>query len=179
MKTYDAVLGKVNFLNKTGTNDTRRLRFDVKEWRTSYPNGVIQLVHRRPWDVKGLPVSGFTVEGNEAFWLISDADTHYPGQGEAELVLTNNGDEIDKSPTYLTKIEPSVGDQEAEPPEPYQGWVDEVLAVPGKMPYVDEGTGHWMKWDTSVNHFVDTGVDARGVPPQAMTTAEIDEAMQH
>ena len=55
------------------------------------------------------------------------------------------------------------------PPPGYQSWVDEVLRAAAdaetavsKMPYVDETTGNWFKWDATQNAFADTGVAATG-----------------
>ena len=87
MRTIDAVFGKKIPLSKTGTNDTTTVRFDVKAWQDAYPECTITLIHKRPVDPTGLPVNVLPVVDGKALWLVSNADTHYAGDGECELVM--------------------------------------------------------------------------------------------
>ena len=93
------------------------------------------------------------------------------------------GDTIVKSQIYKTRVRETLEDSGETPPPGYQSWVDEVLQAAAdaetavsKMPYVDETTGNWFKWDATAGAFADTGVAATGpqgeVGPKGDTGAQ-------
>lgn len=45
MRTITANILAPIQLDKVGTNDTTQVIFNVKSWRSSYPNGLITLIH--------------------------------------------------------------------------------------------------------------------------------------
>ena len=108
-------------------------------------------------------------ENGDVIWTLSNADTAKAGEGMAELTYTVGG-VIAKSRTWRTVVEPSLSaNGTTKPPAAYQSWVDEVLQAAAdaetavsKMPYVDETTGNWFKWDATAGVFADTGVAATG-----------------
>ena len=101
----------------------------------------------------------------------------------AELTYTVGG-MIAKSRTWRTVVEPSLSaNGTTKPPPAYQSWVDEVLQAAAdaetavsKMPYVDEATGNWFKWDATAGAFADTGVAATG--PQGEVGPKGDTGVQ-
>ena len=155
-------------LGRRGENKARKVVFDVlRKWREGYGEGVASLIVQRNGDAQPYPVT-LTEEDGALVWLVSSADTAVAGEGAAELRYTV-GDVIVKSQIYKTRVRDTLGDSGETPPPGYQSWVDEVLQAAAdaetavsKMPYVDETTGNWFKWDAKAGAFADTGVAATG-----------------
>lgn len=155
-------------LGRRGENQARKVVFDVLEkWREGYGEGVASLIVQRNGDAQPYPVT-VTEDNGALVWLVSSVDTAVAGEGAAELRYTV-GDTIVKSQIYKTRVRETLEDSGETPPPAYQSWVDEVLQAAAdaetavsKMPYVDEATGNWFKWDATAGAFADTGVAATG-----------------
>lgn len=155
-------------LGRRGENQARKVVFDVLEkWREGYGEGVASLIVQRNGDAQPYPVT-VTEEDGALVWRVSSVDTAVAGEGAAELRYTV-GDTIVKSQIYKTRVRETLEDSGETPPPAYQSWVDEVLQAAAdaetavsKMPYVDETTGNWFKWDAAAGAFADTGVPATG-----------------
>ena len=155
-------------LGRRGENQARKVVFDVLgKWREGYGDGVASLIVQRNGDAQPYPVT-VTEDNGALVWLVSSADTAVAGEGSAELRYTV-GDTIVKSQIYKTRVRETLEDSGETPPPAYQSWVDEVLQAAAdaetavsKMPYVDETTGNWFKWDATAGAFADTGVAAAG-----------------
>ena len=155
-------------LGRRGENQARKVVFDVLgKWREGYGEGVASLIVQRNGDAQPYPVT-VTEEDGALVWLVSNVDTAVAGEGAAELRYTV-GDTIVKSQIYKTRVRETLEDSGETPPPAYQSWVDEVLQAAAdaetavsKMPYVDETTGNWFKWDAAAGAFADTGVAATG-----------------
>lgn len=155
-------------LGRRGENQARKVVFDVLgKWREGYGDGVASLIVQRNGDAQPYPVT-VTEDNGALVWLVSSADTAVAGEGSAELRYTV-GDTIVKSQIYKTRVRETLEDSGETPPPAYQSWVDEVLQAAAdaetavsKMPYVDETTGNWFKWDATAGAFADTGVAATG-----------------
>ena len=160
-------------LGRRGENQARKVVFDVLgKWREGYGEGVASLIVQRNGDAQPYPVT-VTEEDGALVWLVSSVDTAVAGEGAAELRYTV-GDTIVKSQIYKTRVRETLENSGEAPPPAYQSWVDEVLRAAAdaetavsKMPYVDETTGNWFKWDATAGAFADTGVAATG--PQGET----------
>lgn len=169
-------------LGRRGENQARKVVFDVLgKWREGYGDGVASLIVQRNGDAQPYPVT-VTEDNGALVWLVSSADTAVAGEGSAELRYTV-GDTIVKSQIYKTRVRETLEDSGETPPPGYQSWVDEVLQAAAdaetavsKMPYVDETTGNWFKWDAAAGAFADTGVAATGpqgeVGPKGDTGAQ-------
>lgn len=155
-------------LGRRGENQARKVVFDVLgKWREGYGDGVASLIVQRNGDAQPYPVT-VTEDNGALVWLVSSVDTAVAGEGAAELRYTV-GDTIVKSQIYKTRVRETLEDSGEAPPPAYQSWVDEVLQAAAdaetavsKMPYVDEATGNWFKWDATAGAFADTGVAATG-----------------
>lgn len=157
-------------LGRQGENKAQRIvwRGLADSWARLYGEGVFALTVLREGDSAPYPAS-LKSENGDVIWTLSNADTAKAGEGMAELTYTVGG-AIAKSRTWRTVVEPSLSaNGTTEPPPAYQSWVDEVLQAAAdaetavsKMPYVDETTGNWFKWDAAQNAFADTGVAATG-----------------
>lgn len=157
-------------LGHQGENEAQRIiwRGLADSWARLYGEGVFALTALREGDSAPYPAS-LKSENGDVIWTLSNADTAKAGEGMAELTYTVGG-VIAKSRTWRTVVEPSLSaNGTTKPPAAYQNWVDEVLQAAAdaetavsKMPYVDETTGNWFKWDATAGAFADTGVAATG-----------------
>ena len=171
-------------LGRQGENKAQRIVWPgiADSWARLYGDGVFALTVLREGDSAPYPAS-LKSENGDVIWTLSNADTAKAGEGMAELTYTVGG-AIAKSRTWRTVVEPSLSaDGTTEPPPAYQSWVDEVLQAAAdaetavsKMPYVDETTGNWFKWDAAQNAFADTGVAATG--PQGEVGPKGDKGEQ-
>lgn len=157
-------------LGHQGENEAQRIvwRGLADSWERLYGEGIFALTVLREGDSAPYPAS-LKSENGDVIWTLSNADTAKAGEGMAELTYTVGG-MIAKSRTWRTVVEPSLSAKgTTKPPAAYQSWVDEVLQAAAdaetavsKMPYVDETTGNWFKWDATAGAFADTGVAATG-----------------
>lgn len=157
-------------LGHQGENEAQRIvwRGLADSWARLYGEGVFALTVLREGDSAPYPAS-LKSENGDVIWTLSNADTAKAGEGMAELTYTVGG-MIAKSRTWRTVVKPSLSaNGTTKPPPAYQSWVDEVLQAAAdaetavsKMPYVDETTGNWFKWDATAGAFADTGVAATG-----------------
>lgn len=157
-------------LGHQGENEAQRIvwRGLADSWARLYGEGVFTLTVLREGDSAPYPAS-LKSENGDVIWTLSNADTAKAGEGMAELTYIVGG-VIAKSRTWRTVVKPSLSaNGTTEPPAAYQSWVDEVLQAAAdaetavsKMPYVDETTGNWFKWDATAGAFADTGVAATG-----------------
>ena len=126
-------------LGRQGENAARRVRFPLKDFAPflSYPASSpaeapqVSLLVRRPGENAEAPYPvPLTFEEEDgiprsALWTPSRADTALCGPGECELRLTA-GETLVKSRRYPFTVEKALG-QAAEPPAPWQPWVNGVL----------------------------------------------------
>ena len=117
-------------LGRQGENEALRIVWPdiVEKYARLYGNGVFSLAVKRMGDVAPYPVS-ITIDGSSVVWVPSNADTEMMGAGACELTyVVDNA--VAKSQTWVTEVLPSItGEGEAEPPKPYQSWVDAVLTA--------------------------------------------------
>lgn len=128
MKVYQARPNSGLFLGRQGENSARQIRFDVSEWERLYGVGVVQLIVQRHGEDTPYPVA-LSMDGSEAVWTVSSADTAISGRdGKAELQYYV-GDTLAKSCTWDTLVIEALGELSEEPPEAHAGWVEQVLSV--------------------------------------------------
>lgn len=154
-------------LGKQGENLARIVYFEEPAlWKEIFGEGECLLVHQRNGDEAPYPVET-SEENGKCCWKITNADTEFVGEGKCELFYYVDG-VIVKSKIWTTSVLPSLGDNLVEPPEPQQGWVDQVLTAAVK---VEKATTHqpiigenknWFVWDAEAEGYVDTGVSAIG-----------------
>lgn len=119
-------------LGKQGENLARMVYFDEPvTWKETFGEGRCELLHQRNGDEAPYPVV-FEFENGRVCWKITASDTAIVGDGKCELHYSVDGVVI-KSKSWTTSVLPSLGGEIAEPPEPYKGWVDEVLGAAEKI----------------------------------------------
>ena len=144
-------------LGRQGENGVTTVRFPVRGW----PGGEegerqFSLLHQRSQDDAAYPCQ-ITADGTYVYWTVTSADTQYDGRGQAELRCAV-GDSLAKSEIFSTVVAPSL-DADTEAPEPWQSWVDGVLAATAHYPKLSED-GTWLVWDPSAGTWADTGAAA-------------------
>ena len=175
MKLFNVHHGSTVNLGREGENLARQIVFDVAEWQRVYGPGTVQLVAKRAGEQAIYPVA-VTMKDRFACWTVTNADTAKKGRGYCELQYYS-GDTLVKSETWLTFVADALGEPTADPPEPFEGWVEQVLAAgteaaesarraeqaATKNPKISEA-GTWLVWDSAAGEYRDTGVNAAGLP---------------
>lgn len=146
------------------------------QYAALYGEGTFQLMVERCGDAAPYPAA-LTRDGDSLVWTVSDSDTAKSGVGRCELTYLVDG-AVAKSKTWQTQVLASfTADGSAEPPDPAQSWVQEVLeaaAAAGKSaeeaadsadkaedasvhaPQI--GTdGTWETWDQASGAYEDVG----------------------
>ena len=108
-------------LGRRGENLAVKVEFDYSAWITEFGDGEFRLYNMRSADTEGYPVT-VDIEGTNATWNVTSADTAYEGIGECQVVYVVD-EVIKKSAVYRTRVLPSITEN-GEPPEPLQPWMD-------------------------------------------------------
>lgn len=135
------------FLGKKGENLATQVVFPfVKQWKKDYGDGQFQLIFQRLSTESPYAVTIVTDEENVC-WNVTNTDVDKPGNGKAELqyyVTDENDNQIlAKSATFLTKVVESLDNAGETPPEPWESWVEQVLAAASSAEdYAEEAQGY-------------------------------------
>lgn len=111
-------------IGQQGENDAASIAVDWSTWAEQYGAGILDILLQRPGDAGPYPVETAT-DGTVTIWTPSSTDTAVSGSGKAQLVYRVGG-VVAKSAVVDVRISPSLGEA-ADPPEPWQSWVDQVL----------------------------------------------------
>lgn len=125
MREVNARTGAELHIGRVGENKALCVVFGVGEWRRTYGDGVVQLLHQRNGDKTPYPCT-IEVEGDRACWPVTESDVAHAGTGKAELQYLV-GDVVVKSETYATRTERALGQAGPTPPAPHESWVRKVL----------------------------------------------------
>lgn len=167
MVTITARPGRLIPLGREGENLARQIVFDVSAWQAEYGPGTVSLIARRSGEDDPYPCA-VTVDGAQAAWPVTAADTARPGsRGRCELQYRVDGVLV-KSESWHTFVADALGEPVPEPPEPQQAWVDRVLEAGRRAqdaavnpPRLGE-SGTWLVWDLEAGEYADTGTAAAG-----------------
>lgn len=113
-------------LGRRGENLVTQIRFPISGWSENYGDGSFGLLAQRQGDANPYPVS-ITTDSEYVYWTVTSADTGVAGIGKAELRYMV-GEALAKSVVYITRTAPALDDA-GEAPEPYESWVNEVMAA--------------------------------------------------
>lgn len=116
-------------IGRQGENLARQIIFDLSDWMAEYGPGVAELIAQRPGEEAPYPVA-VRREDTFVLWDLTSADTAVAGSyGHCEL-RWYVGDILAKSKIWRTWVEPAMDTpSETAPPEPEQGWVDQIISV--------------------------------------------------
>lgn len=150
-----------------GENEARTICFNVSDILAEFPGVSFVVVNQRPYDDSGYPVNDQYIEiiGDKIYWTLQSGDLAQSGTGECSIVAYEDS-VIKKTVKYRTHIGEALDDNE-EPPEPWESWVQEVVDAANRA---DEATVHaptiiddiWYVWSQSEEDYVSTGVHAQG-----------------
>ena len=126
MFVIDAVKGKMLILGRVGENQARAVRFNTACIQAEFPGATVSILNRRPNDEEAYPVNGQFIieESGNLLWVLQSGDLAEDGLGECEMKASLNG-QIVKDDIYDTKVLRAL-DESAEPPEPWESWVEQV-----------------------------------------------------
>lgn len=170
-------------LGRQGENQAQTVIWQgiAAQYAALYGEGTFQLMAQRCGDAAPYPVV-LTRDGDSLVWTVSDPDTAKSGVGRCELTYLVGG-AVAKSKTWQTQVLASfTADGSAEPPEPAQSWVQEVLdaataagksaeAAADSADKAEDASVHapqigadgaWETWDQATGAYVSTGVEAQG-----------------
>ena len=170
-------------LGRQGENQAQAVIWQgiAAQYAALYGEGAFQLMVARCGDTAPYPVA-LTRDGGSLVWTVSDSDTAKSGVGRCELTYLVGG-VVAKSKTWQTQVLASfTADGSAEPPEPAQSWVQEVLdaataagksaeAAADSADKAEDASVHapqigtdgaWETWDQATGAYVSTGVEAQG-----------------
>lgn len=166
-----AISGYPFVIGYQGENLVRTVRFRISEWKKEFPSGTATLLHKRSEDTDAYPVA-VSVVGDYAEWTVATSDVQYVGNGDAQL-LWSVGNKVVKSEVFTTITLASL-DQDENPPEAWQAWVDQVASSVSHYPKIDTATKHWLVWANG--DWQDTGVTAEG-SDASVTRESIEDAL--
>jgi hypothetical protein len=97
------------------------IEFDLQDWIRTFGSGSVTLTVRRKKDRDPYPVP-LQIHDGIAVWNISDTDTEYKGNGEAQLTYYANG-KVKKSIIYAIHCKESM-EAGGTAPDPYVSWLE-------------------------------------------------------
>lgn len=124
MRTVCAVPDGVIPIGRLGENEATTVIFNVRCYRETFGNGTFSLLHKRSGDAQPYACV-ITADDDTVTWVVKDTDVAVQGYGRCELVYTV-GDTVAKSVLYSTLVGEALTGG-AEPPEPWEDWVQRVL----------------------------------------------------
>lgn len=165
-------------LGRRGENLAQQVVFDVRDLESLYGPGTVEVIYQRPGDAQPYPLA-VQRDGTLVTWDVTATDTEMSdGSGKCELRYYA-GETLAKSKIWRTWVEPALPTPpETAPPDPEQGWVDQVVAAGAEAkqaaaraenavvhaPIIGEN-GNWFVWDSTTAEYIDTGRYSGGSAP--------------
>ena len=111
-----------------GENIARAIEFDMSEWAEAYPDAIFSVLFKPYNETVAVPMLSDYAD-NILTWIPTQSATAIAGVGYTEVrAIDSDTGLIRKSRIIPTSVEHSVTGVDAEdPPEPYEGWVNNVL----------------------------------------------------
>lgn len=113
-------------IGRRGTYDTLQIAFDLSYLIESYGNGVAVLAVKRSQDSSAYPAVT-SQKDDLLLWTVSETDTFYVGDGEAQLMWYVDGG-LAKTIIYPMVVMKDILMTSEEAPDAYQEWVDSLIA---------------------------------------------------
>ena len=129
MKTIHANSSTVLALGRCGENLVRKVVFDITDFEKLYGVGTVEILYQRPNDAQPYPLA-VQRDGTSITWNVTSTDTAISSAfGKCELRYYS-GETLVKSKIWQTWVENALSTpSETTPPEPEQGWVDQIIEV--------------------------------------------------
>lgn len=114
-------------LGMEGESNARTIEINMEDWLEDWPDAAVGLLLMRPGEETFYPAAT-TMQGNVVRYVPTRADVEIPGEGLAQIVLTDANDLELRSRVVKTVVEASLPGSVADTPdEPMQPFVDQVL----------------------------------------------------
>lgn len=110
-----------------GENEANEVAFDLTLWKNQWPEVIGNVIVQRPGETTYY-IANTSMEENLVVWPITSAETEIAGIGQFEVRGTV-GEVIAKSVTGTFVVKQSISGEEGEAPDPYKGWIDQILAA--------------------------------------------------
>ena len=121
-------------LGREGENLARQVVFDIRDLESLYGSGTVEVIYQRPGDAQPYPLA-VQRDGTLVTWDVTATDTEMSAAtaneryGKCELRYYA-GETLAKSQIWRTWVESAMDTpSETAPPDPEQGWVEQVLAT--------------------------------------------------
>lgn len=163
MRTVNAKCGAVIPIGRLGENEATAVVFDAAEYEQLFGAGTFSLLHQRSGDALPYPCS-VEYSGSKVTWIVKSADVAVQGYGKCELIYTVGG-MIAKSVVFTT-ITGTALTGGAEPPEPWEDWVERVLEAGAAAQEAKE------QWENM-------SAEAETLPAGTPATASYSEGVLH
>lgn len=126
MRIVNVAAGSTQAWGKTGESEAVLLKINAEPFIRDWPEGSPQAVYTRPDGVTyNVPC---TRDGSHAVVILSGTETVVEGVARVEVWWIDGG-VVAKTDTYKGKIEKSLGDPGAEPPEPLEGYIERIAKI--------------------------------------------------
>lgn len=133
MRIIEAMKESTLRLGYQGEDERTRVVFDLSDLIDEFGVGTVTLLVVRPWEREGSPVVVSQDEDGLYYWDVTDADLQDEGNGEAQVTFIPDAEErVAKTHIWKTIVSKSISESE-NPPEPWQGWVDQVLEAAAEV----------------------------------------------
>lgn len=114
-------------LGMEGESNARPIEIDMTDWLEDWPGAAVGLLLMRPGEENFYPAAT-TMQAGVMRYVPTRADVEIPGEGLAQIVLTDENDVELRSRVVKTVVEASLPGSVADAPdEPMQPFVDQVL----------------------------------------------------
>lgn len=115
-------------LGYQGENKARVIAIDMKAWLDEFPGAAVGLMLRRPDEDVFYPAALEMDDGIIEF-EVTRADVAIAGEGEAQIILTNEDDVELRSRIVKTKISASMSGTEVESPAQELAEAQEIINI--------------------------------------------------
>ena len=155
-------------IGRRGTYNTQEVTFDLSYLVENYGNGTAVLMLKRSQDISAYPAVASQAD-NVLTWTVSDADTYYVGNGEAQLMWYVN-DGLAKTIIYPMVVMRDIIGTTEDPPSGYENWIEQLVDLG------EETLENAQAAEQSATNAANSAVEADNSATSAETSATTAEA---
>lgn len=155
-------------IGRRGTYNTQEVTFDLSYLVENYGNGTAVLMLKRSQDISAYPAVASQAD-NVLTWTVSDADTYYVGNGEAQLMWYVN-DGLAKTIIYPMVVMRDIIGTTEDPPSGYENWIEHLVDLG------EETLENAQAAEQSATNAANSAVEADNSATSAETSATTAEA---
>ena len=175
-------------IGSTGENLATTVVFDISDWYKAYGDGEVNLIIEQDSLIYVQAVEKVLDEANNKFevhWVVTNQNTQTSGVGKCELtyivsILKDDGTEenlLKKSAVYEFVVTDSLGDENADPPEYAETWVEQVLKAAQNIGNVSEEAEQAIKAAGEAKEAATQAGEAAKTAAEAATEKKFEETI--